>query len=639
MRPRNTRIRPSLGLGGWIAVFLLVAIAVVAVVAPIIGHDAAIAVNTDAISRPPSAEHVLGTDGSGRDVLARTLVATRLSILLAVIATLLGALLGIALGALPAALGPRAESFSGAVISTWLAFPALMLALLITIMIGPGVTTGVIAIALTVAPMFARLMQTLSSEVVRTDYVAAARLLGVTGSRLLVRYVMPNVAEPVVVYVLTSVGGGLLALASLSFLGLGVQAPEFDWGRMLGDGLSTIYTNPWTALAPGIAIVIAGITFALVGDAAARLFRGTGELVASRVARRVPPPTVVPDTPSRAMDDSDAVLVSENLTVHFPTGSGWIAPVRDFSLRIGRGEIVGLVGESGSGKSVTAHALADLIHRPGSVRYDRLEVAGKALNTLQGSARRRHLRRNVGFVFQDPSASLNPALSVGRQLLEAVDPDVAEAAGMSPREVAIDQLARLQIPDPERLLRQYPPQLSGGMRQRVLLAMARMNSPVVILADEPTTALDVTVQQHFLSEISAIARHDGVAIMVVSHDLGALVQIADRIVVMYAGRIVEEVSTADLTSGRARHPYTRGLYEAVPSLDHDPSERLASIPGTPPQPVEVADMLECPFIARCGYATAACQVRPVLEGREGGALVACHNPIEIGPRVQQEVRS
>ncbi|MPS75693.1 MAG: ABC transporter permease subunit, partial [Microbacterium sp.] len=259
-----TFLRNPLGAISTVMVLVLVFLALFA---PGIWGAQANQTDTSALLQGPSAAHPLGTDGLGRDLLLRTLVAARLSLGMALIATVIGLVFGLLLGALPSVLGPRVQRLFSSVISTWLAFPVLLVAMLTVILLGPSSSSAVIALGLTMVPSFARLAQTLSSRVGGSEYLAAARMMGVSRGRQFTRYVLPNIAEPIIVNVTLSIGGGLLALSSLSFLGVGVQPPDYDWGRMLSEAFDQVYTNPTAVVGPGVAVVFAGVTvlIALIG--------------------------------------------------------------------------------------------------------------------------------------------------------------------------------------------------------------------------------------------------------------------------------------------------------------------------------------------------------------------------------------
>jgi oligopeptide/dipeptide ABC transporter ATP-binding protein len=601
----------------------LAALLVLAVLGPVVWGEAAARVDTTALRQEPSAEHLLGTDGLGRDLLARVLVATRLSLTLALLATAIAVVAGVALGALPVVLGRRAGRFATAAVNLAVAFPGLLLALALAAIFGVGAKGAVLAIGLAGAPGVARLTQTMAASVAGRDFVAAARVLGVGRPRLLLRHVLPNIAEPLIVNATLGAGAALLAFAGLSFLGLGVQAPAYDWGRLLNDGLNRIFVSPAAALAPGAAVVLAGLAFTFLGEAAAQVVG----LRSPPPRRPVPlPPLPAPDA-GAAAGGGGALLRVADLWVSFPTGAGWVHPVEGVSFEVGPAELVGVVGESGSGKTLTALAVAGLVGAGGVVRAGRLEFAGRDLTALSDGERRALLGTSLPLVFQDPATSLNPALRVGRQLAE-----VAEIHQGLPRRAAMERaVARLRavrIAAAPRRARQYPHELSGGMRQRAMIAMGLMGEPRLIVADEPTTALDVTVQRQILQLLREVNEHSGAALLFISHDIAVVSQLCERVLVMYAGTVVEDLPVARLVAGPA-HPYTRALLASVPDMDVDRDLPLATIPGRQPDPA--SRPAGCPFAPRCSFADERClDERPALVALDGRAhhRVACWHPQE-----------
>ncbi|MEV6982740.1 dipeptide/oligopeptide/nickel ABC transporter permease/ATP-binding protein [Sphaerisporangium sp. NPDC051017] len=614
-----------------IATCMLGVLVLLAVFAPVLWGEDAVAAHPDAIALPSSAEHLLGTDKLGRDILLRTLVATRLSLVMAVAATLMGVCAGLVLGALPAVLGARAQRWFASVVSTWLAFPVLLVAMLTVILLGPGATTAVVALALTMTPSFARLAQTLSSRVGGSEFLAAARMLGVSRGRQFTRYVLPNIAEPVIVNVTTSIGGGLLALSSLSFLGVGVQPPDFDWGRQLSEGFGQVYSSPVAAIGPGVAVVFAGLAFSMLGESLAAQLRDREHRKALSPRRLGPAPVAerpaqTPSTTATERAETTVPLLEvDGLSVSFPGPDGWIRPVQDVSFRVFPGEIVGVVGESGSGKSVTMMSVAQLAPAGAAVTARRLRFDGEDLTGLTPAERGKVLGTRVGVVFQDSLTALNPALRVGTQLAEI--PRVHGGAGRKKaHEMAVRALDDVQIPDAARRAQQFPHEFSGGMRQRALIAMSQIGSPSLIIADEPTTALDVTVQRRVLALLRRECAESGAAAIVVSHDVAVLAELCRRILVMYAGRIVEDVDVALLaTPERLAHPYTRALAASLPDLDTDRTKSLVTIPGEPPDLSR--PMTGCAFAARCAFATDLCRTEtPVLASHRHGGRVACRHP-------------
>ncbi|MET8006705.1 dipeptide/oligopeptide/nickel ABC transporter permease/ATP-binding protein [Nonomuraea glycinis] len=594
-------LRTPSAIAGTVLVGLMV---VLAVIGPPIWGEQADLIDAGAILQGSSAAHPLGTDNLGRDLLARVLVAGRFSLLLALAAALIGAVAGVVLGALPSVLPTRLARLVTGAVNALVAFPGLLLAMFTAVVAGLGARGAVLGIGVAIAPGFARLTQTLAASVAGADYVSAARMLGVPRRRILVRHVLPNIAEPLILNLTQALGGALLGLAGMSFLGLGVQPPSYDWGRLLFDGFGRIYVTPVVAIGPAVAVALAGIGFNLLGDTLAR-----------RAAR-----TTVPGkkaTTSVAADtekpDEGAVLEVKDLTVTFPGG---VTPVRQLSLSVRPGEIVGVVGESGSGKSLTAAAIGGLVPYPGTVGYGRLRLCGKDVTELS----RKELGTSLAMVFQDPMASLNPALKVGGQLAEVAvvhqGATRAEARGR-----AVDRLGHVHLPEPDKQAKKHPHELSGGMRQRAVIAMGLMGTPRLIIADEPTTALDVTVQRQILRLLREVTEETGSAALFISHDIAVVGELCDRVVVMYAGRVVEELPVDRLATGAA-HPYTRALITSLPDMDTDRTLPLASIPGRQLGPAEVGD--GCAFAPRCALATDQCSTeRPLLSVYGDAHRVAC----------------
>ncbi|GGH45209.1 dipeptide/oligopeptide/nickel ABC transporter permease/ATP-binding protein [Microbacterium album] len=636
-------LRTPLGLA---AALMLAAVLAVAILAPLLWGEAADITDTSDINAAPSAEHPIGTDALGRDLLLRTLVATRLTIILALGSTAIALVIGVILGAAPLLLGRTLGRVVVTAVNIAVAFPGILLALFLATVLGVGEYAAMWAIGLAGAPSFARFCQTLIAGVMDRDYIAAARIAGLGRFRILLRHVLPNIAEPLIVNGTIAAGGSLLAFAGLSFLGLGVQAPAYDWGRLMMEGLSRIYLNPLAALAPGIAVVLAGLAFNLTGEALAKVYSvstmpATMFSVGARRARSLAPRTE--RAPADAAADAEPVLDVRGLRVALPTAQGEVAPVRGIDLRVGAQEAVGIVGESGSGKSLTALAIAQLVEAPLRVEADRLRFAGADLTEVPRSpsaiAERRHLLgTSLAMVFQDPMTSFNPTMKMGLQLAEVSRfHGVSEGRRMTWKQAlahATQRLGAVSITDPERRARQYPHEFSGGMRQRAMIAMGVMATPRLVIADEPTTALDVTVQKHVLELLGRVRRENGAAILLISHDVAVVREVCDRIVVMYAGRIVEEIAS-DRLAEDAQHPYTRALIAAVPDMNTDRDRPLATIPGRPVDPARVP--AGCAFAARCPFATARClEEDPVLApvgDAESAQRVACWNPVTTPDRV------
>jgi oligopeptide/dipeptide ABC transporter ATP-binding protein len=321
---------------------------------------------------------------------------------------------------------------------------------------------------------------------------------------------------------------------------------------------------------------------------------------------------------------SDALLTVENLRVHFWTGSGTVHAVNGISFEIGAGETLGIVGESGCGKSVTALALLGLLPRAGRVRSGTARFDGRDLLRLNQRALRRVRGRQIAMIFQDPMTSLNPVLTIGRQLREPLETHFGLSRKAAAARAA-ELLDRVGIPNPNMRLADYPHQFSGGMRQRAMIAMALACRPKLLIADEPTTALDVTIQAQILALLKELVAEERTALVLITHDLGVVAGMCERVNVMYAGMFME-TGSAEQLFGTPRHPYTLGLLQSVPRLDAARRAALQPIEGAP------RDMLRppsaCPFQPRCRYEVeqSRLEVPPLLE-IEPGHKVACFNPV------------
>ena len=320
-----------------------------------------------------------------------------------------------------------------------------------------------------------------------------------------------------------------------------------------------------------------------------------------------------------------ATLRVENLRTHFFTRHGVVKAVDDVSFSVESGKILGLVGESGSGKSITGYSIMGLIDPPGRVVAGRILLRGQDLHLLSAEEMRRIRGNRVAMIFQDPMMTLNPVLRVDTQMVEAIraHADVSRAAALERARVA---LACVGIPSPQERLSAYPHQFSGGMRQRVAIAIALLNKPDLIIADEPTTALDITIQGQILFEMQKLARESGTAVIWITHDLSVIAGLADEVCVMYAGRIVEH-GTVDQVLDAPLHPYTHGLIDSVPSRSCR-GKPLKQIPGMTPSLLELGP--GCAFRERCTRADSACQIDPDLSAPVPGRQVRCFHPLTEG---------
>jgi len=317
---------------------------------------------------------------------------------------------------------------------------------------------------------------------------------------------------------------------------------------------------------------------------------------------------------------TERVLRVEALSTRFPGSDGPVAVVEDVSFEIERGEVLALVGESGCGKSMTAFSLLRLVPRPGRIAARRIEICGRDVLSLPVPEMRQVRGRDAAMIFQEPMTSLNPVQTAGAQVVEAIRLHERLDAGAARRRT-VELFDRVGIPDPTARFDAYPHQLSGGMKQRVMIAMALSSHPKLLIADEPTTALDVTIQAQILDLLRELQRESGTSILLITHDLGIVNELADRVAVMYAARLVEE-GRREAILGDARHPYTQGLLRSIPGRGRR-GEPLAEIPGVVPAPEEWPP--GCRFTGRCGRALDGCATtRPEETRFADGHVVRCH---------------
>jgi peptide/nickel transport system ATP-binding protein len=324
---------------------------------------------------------------------------------------------------------------------------------------------------------------------------------------------------------------------------------------------------------------------------------------------------------------SNRVLTVENLRTHFATERGRVTAVDGVSFTVDRGETLGIVGESGCGKSVTAESLMRLLDERSTTYEGRVQLLDDDLLALPEAEMRRRRGQDIAMIFQDPMSSLNPVFAVGDQLVEGIRLHQGVPTAQA-RAIAIRMLEVTNIPAPAQRMREYPHQLSGGMRQRVMIAMALSTHPKLLIADEPTTALDVTTQAQILDLIEELRSEFEMGTIFITHDLGVVAEVCDRVAVMYLGQIIEETDVVSLFD-RPRHPYTRGLLASTPALEADPSDELGTIPGRVPTLHNVPP--GCRFADRCAHAIDSCRDEmPALEEIEPGHTVRCFRAAEIG---------
>ena len=595
-------------------IFLLIVI-VAAIFAPLVAPHPPDAQDINAVNAGPSLSHWFGTDDLGRDILSRLIWGARISLRAAFEIVGIAAVIAIPLGLIAGFFRGAVDSVIMRAMDALFSFPPLILALTVAALLGADINDAAIAIAIVFVPSFVRLLRGEVIAVREEAYIESARSLGATSNRLIARHVLPNVASPIIIQLALALGFALLTEAGLSFLGIGEQPPTPSWGGMLQEGFQFINSAPWAVIFPGIAIMLTVLAFNLVADglrdalgrerpAGSGLVGAEGNKTRRRPVRKAAESKAPVETPAPVPEA--ALLEVDGLRIEFLTRKEWLPVMEDANFAVRRGRTLGLVGESGSGKTVSALAVMGLLPAKvsrvaGSIRFEQHEL------TSMGPAELRKLRGNdIAMIFQEPMTSLNPAFTVGNQIAEQVRTHLGVTRAVAWK-VAVEMLDRVEIPRAAIRAEDYPHAFSGGMRQRVMIAMALSCSPKLLIADEPTTALDVTTQAQIVELLQTLQREEDMAMIFVTHDLGVIADVADDVAVMYAGQIVEQRTAAELFA-RPRHPYTEALLHSIPQLTPR-GEPLHAIPGMVPRPDQFP--AGCRFAPRCSYAQEACTVAPV----------------------------
>ena len=600
---------------------LLLIIITLSILAPILPLKEPNITNTaDRFMVPFEGGHILGTDHLGRDLLSRLLWGTQLSLAVGFAAAFIAATFGSILGAIAGFYGQKTDNIIMRFIDMLMAFPYILLALAIVAALGPGLFNALIAVALVNIPFFARNIRGVTVTLANKEFIEAARLSGMSNLRILIVEIFPNLLPMIVIAMSTTVGWMILETAGLSFLGLGSQPPQADLGSMLGEARSALITNPHTSFVPGIMIFCIVMGINLFGD-------GVRDALDPRLKKGSlirPLPQTIYEGGDTQPQPSTKLLSVQNLSTQFHVNQDIYQSSNDVSFEIQEGECLGLIGESGSGKSVTALSITSLVASPpgvikkGSVNYKNQNLLALPYEEL------RSIRGNkISYIFQDPLTTLHPLHTIGDQLLEALQAHDSELSASESISKSKELLKSVQIPNPNNLWDVYPHQLSGGMRQRVCIAMALINDPELIIADEPTTALDVTVQAQILNILNSLRKERKLSILFISHDFGVISQLCDRVIVMYAGSIVEEGPVKNIMQ-QAAHPYTSELIKCVPQLGNK-EHALYSIPGNPPSLNQLPE--GCAFANRCQYKQDQCLKGAVPVSSKDNRSYKCFYPV------------
>ena len=600
---------------------LLLIIITLSILAPILPLKEPNITNTaDRFMVPFEGGHILGTDHLGRDLLSRLLWGTQLSLAVGFAAAFIAATFGSILGAIAGFYGQKTDNIIMRFIDMLMAFPYILLALAIVAALGPGLFNALIAVALVNIPFFARNIRGVTVTLANKEFIEAARLSGMSSLRILIVEIFPNLLPMIVIAMSTTVGWMILETAGLSFLGLGSQPPQADLGSMLGEARSALITNPHTSFVPGIMIFCIVIGINLFGD-------GVRDALDPRLKKGNlirPLPQTIYEGGDTQPQPSTKLLSVQNLSTQFHVNQDVYQSSNDVSFEIQEGECLGLIGESGSGKSVTALSVTSLVASPpgvikkGSVNYKNQNLLALPYEKL------RSIRGNkISYIFQDPLTTLHPLHTIGDQLLEALQAHDSKLSASDSISKSKELLKSVQIPNPDNFWDVYPHQLSGGMRQRVCIAMALINDPELIIADEPTTALDVTVQAQILNILNSLRKKRKLSILFISHDFGVISQLCDRVIVMYAGSIVEEGPVKNIMQ-QAAHPYTSELIKCVPQLGNK-EHALHSIPGNPPSLNQLPE--GCVFANRCQYKQDQCLKGSVPVSSKDNRSYKCFYPV------------
>jgi peptide/nickel transport system permease protein len=631
--------------------------AVVAVLAPLLAPHGQAAHDAPQLAHP-SLAHPFGTTNLRFDVLSRVIFGARLAFEVVLASTTFALLIGVPLGLVSGYTGRRLDRALVLVMDALYAFPSLLLAIVAAFAlqrwVGPGVPAAALSISVIYVPQYFRVVRNHTLAVREETFVDAARAMGAPPQVIIVRYVAANVLQSVPVIFTVNAADAVLTLAGLGFLGYGVPLRTAEWGFDIGNAISDVGTGAWwTSLFPGLAIVslVTGMSLlgegindvlnprlraaGIGGDAALPLLdpeaapppegAENGPPVPEGAERELPRSIrPVPGEPFWAQETADSAgfcaqnepaLVVDGLGVTYRSERGPVRAVDGVSLAVGAGQSMGLVGESGCGKSTLGRAVLGILpaaaERTGRVVLDGVDL------TADADAWRRARGDRLSLVFQDPATRLDPLQRVESHFVELIRAHRPGTSRADAARLARETLAAVGVP-PARA-RHYPHEFSGGMRQRIMIALAVVLEPRVLVADEPTTSLDVLVEAQILDLLTDLRRRLGLAVILITHNLGIVAETCDRVAVMYAGRIVEEGPVAAVFAA-PRHPYTQALLGAVITLE---TTAPVAVPGSPP---DLSGPLPgCPFAPRCPLAMAVCHdVPPALAPVAPAHTAACH---------------
>jgi peptide/nickel transport system permease protein len=594
--------RPSAAL----PLLFLVAVIAACFTAPLIAPYGPLTQDLTNTLQRPSSQHLLGTDTLGRDVLSRLLYGGQISFEGVAEAVGVALALGVPAGLVAGYLKGRVDTVVSRLIEVAMAIPGIIVLLMALSVFGNSIAPAMIALGVLSAPALARVVRSATLEVSGELYISAARVIGLRPRQIMARHILPRITGPIVVNASILCGSALLVQAGLAFLGFGVQPPAPSWGSMVQEASTVLAEDPWLIWPSGALIALTVLSFILLGDAirdSAQATRGSAAVRPARRTRRSRGGAAAEDgAPGRL---TTALLEVRNLSVLTSSGT---KVVDDVTFSVERGEAVALVGESGCGKTFTALSVLGMPPGGGVIDAGSVRFQGRELTSLSSREWLALRGSGISYIAQEPIVSLDPTFTVGSQLREVIrlhDRSVKGRAAI--RRCSLELLARCGITRPEEVAELYPHQISGGMAQRVSIARALAGNPALLIADEPTTALDVTIQAEILDLIYDLQAESQMAVLFVTHDWGVVADICTKAVVMYAGQVVETAAVEDLLKS-PQHPYTAALLAANPHLVK-PEERLHAIEGSVPSPGSWPT--GCRFAPRCPLATVECTQSPI----------------------------
>jgi peptide/nickel transport system permease protein len=585
-----------------------------------------------AVLSGPTAAHWLGTDELGRDILSRIFASAAGTLGTSMITVIVAVGLGTLLAMLAAAAGERVENAISRITEIMMSLPGTVIILAVIGAVGTNIPLIMGILGVLISAGMYRVMLGQAKSLQSQLYVDAAKVDGASTVGISLRHVLPGLTNTIVVQSALIFAVGMLIQAGLAFIGFGPPIPQPSWGGMIQGASQHVYDAPWLMVPTGAVLALTVLAANAIGNALGKAPNASASHLPSAAARRQRAKAVaaIAAAAPAAKDAPKDRLSVRNLSVGVDSagaGTG-VRLVTGVSFDVEPGTVLGLVGESGCGKTMTALSLLGLLPSGVSVTGGQILWNGRNLAAATDRDMEGIRGRDIALISQEPMRALDPMFTVGYQLTAAI----RRLRGMGRAEAKAEALSLLEkvgIVDAARILKTYPHQISGGMAQRVAIALALSGRPRLLVADEPTTALDVTVQAEILSLLRSLVKDTGMSVVMVTHDLGVVADLCDQVAVMYAGEVVENGRTDNILDN-PRHPYTLALLAADPHASDatDMPERLATINGQVPQPKDWPST--CRFAARCQFAGSACLVPiPLLPSGTGDGVVRCVKADEL----------